>query len=697
MSNARKRQKFPVIESPDTDLGYTLIVKSISVFLALVLLIAVVPSAAQDLDIASYDIEVVLDPDTHGLTGSETIRWRNTTSVPTSEIWFHLYLNAFANSESTFVREHSREPIEGIRTLDGDWGWTRVTRIELSDGTDLLSGMSFERPDDGNQHDFTAARITLPRSVLPGESVTLEIDFEARLPRVMARTGYSGDFHMVAQWFPKLGVFEGEDGWNCHQFHFSTEFFADFGDYRVRMTIPRGWVVGATGEEISREPVGTGDVVEFRARGVHDFAWTTAPPDLMAAFDVEFDPGRHVPMVWLDRASLMLDLGAADLELPPMTIRFLVPQSQGILIPRMIRATRLSIAWFGLYFGPYPYAQLTVVSPPPGARAAGGMEYPTLITTGASRLDASPVFSWRTGIEGVTAHEFGHQYFQGMLASNEFEMAWLDEGLTSWAENLCVSDLINDGLVPEIPLAKVWGMNRVLASFEDHPVTIDRPNWERRRIMDAFLATYIKPALMVETLGGLYGEDRLLRAVRAYVLEHRYGHPTGDDLQASLEGSLGEDLSWFFDSVVRGDQRPDWAVLSVRNHWIRPARGMAWRDSRWQKVDDESEAGPWRVEVELGRRTELAGPVTVELTWETGRTERRVWDGRDRWIRWTEVSPEVLIQVVVDPDGAWVLETRRADNYWRDENWSRHPSDVGPLWWLEGALRLVGFLAVPWS
>ena len=75
----------------------------------------------------------------------------------------------------------------------------------------------------------------------------------------------------------------------------STEFYADFGDYRVQMTIPRGWVIGATGEEISRKPVGTDDLVEFRARGVHDFAWTTAPQELMSAFDIEFDPGRHVP------------------------------------------------------------------------------------------------------------------------------------------------------------------------------------------------------------------------------------------------------------------------------------------------------------------------------------------------------------------------------------------------------------------
>ncbi len=665
--------------------------------IVLLALAMAVPTAAQERDVVDYDIEVVLDPETHELDGRETVRWLNTTGVSTSEIWLHLYLNAFASSESTFMRELSSDPLDVLPSLDDEWGWTRITRLELADGADLMSGLSFERPEDGNENDFTVVRVELPREILPGEAVELEFDFEARLPRVVARTGSSGDFHMVAQWFPKIGVFEGEAGWNCHQFHVASEFFADFGSYRVRMRIPRGWVIGATGEQISREPVGTDDVVEFLARDVHDFAWTTAPPSLMSAFEVDFDPGRHVPLVWLERAGLQLDLGAAALELPPMTIRFLVPQAQGMLIPRMIRATRLAIAWFGLYFGPYPHAQLTVVSPPPGAEGAGGMEYPTLITTGASRLDASPVLSWRKNIESVTVHEVGHQYFQGMLASNEFEAAWLDEGLTSWAENRCLSDIVTDGLVPEIRFARVWGMERVWASFGDLPVIMDRPNWEQRRIIDAFFASYAKPALAIRTLEGLSGEDRMLRALRAYVAENRFRHPTGGDFQASLERSLGEDLGWFFDSVVRGDRRPDWAVLSVRHDEIESADGMVWSDGAWTQTEDEGDSdfqedGLWRVSVEIGRRGDLVGPVEVELLWADDRRERRTWDSRERWVSWTEESTARLSQVVVDPDGAWVLETRRADNYWRDE-----AADSDALWWLDGALRLVSFLTVPWS
>ena len=124
---------------------------------------------------------------------------------------------------------------------------------------------------------------------------------------------------------------------------------------------------------------------------------------------------------------------------------------------------------------------------------------------------------------------------------------------------------------------------------------------------------------------------------------------------------------------------------------------MVWNDGEWTQGDDEGDSdsegdGPWHVVVEIGRRGDLVGPVDVELLWADDRRERRTWDSRDRWVRWRVESPVRLRQVVVDPDGVWVLETRRADNYWRDE-----AADSYALWWLDDALRLVGFLTVPWG
>jgi hypothetical protein len=639
---------------------------------------------------ANYVIDVALDPSTHRLEGSERIRWTNTAEVPTDELYFHLYLNAFAGSETTFMREVAESPLRWFSGSAGDRGWTRITSIELGDGLDLLPALEFVRPDDGNPHDFTVARVALPREIRPGEVIELDVEFEARLPWIAARTGHTGDFHLVAQWFPKLGVFEGEAGWNCHQFHATSEFFADFGSYEVTMTIPEGWVLGATGVEMGRVPAANGrQSVTHLAQRVHDFAWCTAPPELMEVVESDFDPGRDVPMAWLERARSLLGMSPADLELPPMQIRLLVPRTQRSLADRMVRAARLSIAWYGLRFGAYPYPWLTVVSPPRGAEAAGGMEYPNFITTGTGNLVAFPPFSRSPGIEAVTVHEFGHQYFQGMLASNESEEAWLDEGVTSYTEVECMTAIASDGVVPEIRMTDFWGGERLALAFPQVPMTAARKPWEHRRRWVYYLASYQKSAVAMKTVEGLIGPEAMARGLRLYVERFAFSHPTGLDLEAVLGEVSGEDLGWFFDQAIRGDQTPDWAVTSVRHREPEAVDGLAWRDGEWREISPEDEISPgdrWLVEVEVARLGEFIGPVDVELTWEDGSSERRRWNSESRWVKWRLGSSQRLVQVVVDPEGVWALESRRADNYWREER--ARPDH--PLWWVRDLLDLAG-------
>jgi hypothetical protein len=661
------------------------------VCVAIVVAVMTAPAAAAD--VVDYSIEVVLDPDVHRLQGVERVRWTNTTAVATDELFFHLYLNAFASSETTFMRELVGSSLHGSVADSGDWGWIRIDRLIFDDGTDLVSEIEFVRPDDGNPKDFSAARVKLPREVQPGDAIEIEISFEAQLPWIIARTGYVGDFHLVGQWFPKIAVFEGEAGWNRHQFHASSEFYADFGDYRVAITIPEGWVLGATGVEIERGPAEGGrQTAVFRALRVHDFAWCAAPSELMEVIESDFEPGRDVPMVWLDRARSLLGLSAAELELPPMRLKLIVPRAQLELAPRMVRAARLAVAWFGLRFGVYPYPQLTIVSPPDGAEEAGGMEYPTFITTGASSRLIYPPFSWTGRIEAVTFHEFGHQYFQGMLASNEFERGWLDEGVTTYAEVECMTDVVADGLVPGVLPRSSWESERLHLAVAGVPLTIARKAWEYRRRWHYYLASYSKMGVALRTVEGLIGAEAMARGLRAYVERFAFEHPTGQDLAQVLGEAAGEDLDWFFDQAVYGDAEPDWAVLSVLHRKPRAAAGLVWNGASWgaeRDVDDSRDdaAGEgWVVEVELGRVGEFIGPVEVELTWADGRSERRVWDSHDRWVRWRIDGSQRLDQVIVDPDVTWAIETRRADNYWRD----RPARTDHPLWWIRGMLGLAG-------
>ena len=257
--------------------------------------------------------------------------------------------------------------------------------------------------------------------------------------------------------------------------------------------------------------------------------------------------------------------------------------------------------------------------------------------------------------------------------------------------------MLDDGLAPELRPLRI--PERLWLTFERQAEIIDQPAWAFRGLSGYFLSSYTKTAVALRTLEGVLGEGRMVRAVRSYVERYRFEHPTGRDFQAELERVTGDDLGWFFDAVIRGAATPDWAVLSVRHDAIEAPEGMTWDGRSWVERDDaaagaEQTGDPesWRIEVEIGRLGDLVGPVEVELVFTDGRVERRWWDSRDRWVRWSLESGCRLEQVTVDPDGVWRLETRRADNYWRDG-----VAGSNPLWWLGPVLRLAGQATLPWS
>src|SRR5438132_7856155 len=351
--------------------------------------------------VADYNLEAVLDPDQHTIEGKERLIWRNRSREPIRELYFHLYLNAFEGPGSTFAREYVR--YGGFRSemelKKGEFGY-----IELRSVTQGGKPVpwQFVHPDGGAETDHTVVRLDLPQAVPPGATTALDIDFHDQLPRVVARTGWFDKFHLVAQWFPKIGVLElpGERGatqprWNCHEFHLHSEFYADFGSYRAEITVPRGYMLGSTGVEIGA-PEETPHGVRHRIAqdAVHDFAFT--------AWDkfAELREGR---------------------------VRVLYPPEYEESARIALRSTLDALKYFSETLGEYPHQQVTVVVPPYNALEAGGMEYETFFTT-VGGLEP-PL---RQVVRFVTIHEFGHGYFMGLLATNEFEEPFLDEGLNDF-------------------------------------------------------------------------------------------------------------------------------------------------------------------------------------------------------------------------------------------------------------------------
>ena len=200
--------------------------------------------------ITGYDLDVKLDTEAKTVSGTIEAFWVNNTSDTVPDIRMHLYMNAFRNSKTTFYRESGGSPGSGDKAP----GWIEIKSFIRNDGTDLLPDMKFISPDDGNSDDKTVIRVMLPRPALPGDTVAVIIDFETKLPSSIRRTGFTGDFYFVAQWFPKFGVYEpareGETGrgaWNCHQFHAHSEFYSNHSVYDVKITVPDEYVVGSGG------------------------------------------------------------------------------------------------------------------------------------------------------------------------------------------------------------------------------------------------------------------------------------------------------------------------------------------------------------------------------------------------------------------------------------------------------------------
>lgn len=353
--------------------------------------------------VASYDLTARLDPELQRVEASGTLRWQNASSLPAERLCVHLYLNAFRSADSTFLR--GAEPWLAGELASGGWGGIDLGRLRDGADRDLLGRLTFASPDDGNPADATLAWVELAEPVPPGGELTLAMEWTARLPALVDRAGQLDDFAMVAQWYPKVGRRRADGVWSCHQFHATSEFSADFGDYRVALDVPAGWEVGATGmaETAPVEAAGRRRLA-FVARGVHDFAWA-ASPDWAVETRVLPRPGRE-----------------------PVQLRLLLQPSSRRAANRLSGTLAYGLRRLEEQLGPYPYPSLTVVEPPPGGETATAMEYPTLFT-----LMVSPISDRAFELEETALHELAHQWWQGMVATDEVEEPFLDEGLATYS------------------------------------------------------------------------------------------------------------------------------------------------------------------------------------------------------------------------------------------------------------------------
>jgi hypothetical protein len=566
--------------------------------------------------VVAYDMDAKYNAKAHSLDASETLTYHNLTGQPQDTFPFHLYLNAFQPT-STWMREGKREGTRGQDFEKWDnksYGSEEIKSFEVVGQGDLTSQLQYVHPDDDNKDDHTVVQVHLPKPIPPDGYVQFKIKFHDQFPETLERTGWNRDFVLGGQWFPKVGVW-WHGAWNCHQFHAYTEFFADFGVYDVKLTVPQYEVVGASGIEVSNvnNPDGT-KTVAYHGDDIHDFAWTASP---------------HY-MIYND---------IFQSSMGPVKLRIMMQPAHWSQAERHARIAKETMERFDRWYGPYPYKTLTVVDPDPGSQAMG-MEYPTFITGGTSWLMPKGLLM----PESVVEHEFGHQYWYGMVATNEFEDAWMDEGINQYTEAKVMDSIFG----APTSVLNVWGITAgeldedrllYLGVADLDPMAQD--GWKYADNNSYGGITYGKTALVLLTLESVIGEDTMRQAMHTYFMRYRFTHPTKEDFLKTIEEVSGKDLRWYFNQAVYGTQVLDYEILKISSvpvDWYK-------ENLKEKKGETEYVSNIW-----IHRKGEFIIPIDVDVKFDSGDKVREHWDGQDRWVRYEYRKKAKIESVEVDPD-----------------------------------------------
>jgi hypothetical protein len=587
----------------------------------------------------------------------------------------HLYMNAFEGAGSTFFTEKRLRQgafRSGVEIRSGEWGHIALRTVTQGDAT---VPWTFVHPDNGPATDHTVVRLDLPNAVAPGASTTFDIDFHTQLPRVMARTGYFGSFHLVGQWYPKVAVLElpGERGataprWNAHEMHLNSEFYADFGSFDVRLTVPKEYTVGATGELQGAPAEKNGMLTHRYVQGdVHDFAWTA-------------DKRSARPMVetWTGPGS------------PNVTVTVLYPPEYLASAAPAMKAAKDSLTYFSNTLGPYPYKTLTVVIPPHNAEEAGGMEYPTFFTA-SGFAQVEPDLGQQYLLDFVTIHEFGHGYFYGLLANNEFEEPVLDEGLNEYWDLRMLRER-NQKIHAASPFMRRIGVAPAFDAFATERMgtprsdVADAPGQNAYDRLQDIGPVYSRTATLMRDLEARIGKEPMERAFKEYYRRWKFRHPSTADLRETLAEVSGQRaaVEAVFAQQVYAATKVDDRIGDFSSREVLPLPGTRqvgsnWVEDKqdeldkhvekereaWKKANPKAKEGmgpyPFRTEV-LVRRYGAAVPQTLVVKFADGTSETVRWDANESWRKFSWTKPAKAVSAELDPQRMHYLDVSKLDD-----------------------------------
>ncbi|MEM9846576.1 MAG: M1 family metallopeptidase [Bacteroidota bacterium] len=508
----------------------------------------------------NYKIDVQLDDSLHVLVGTIEMEYINNSPDELNEIYMHLWPNAYANKETAFARQKLR---------------TNSTKFYFAKKKDLgnLSNLNFQVNGEvvdwntwNNQPDI--AKLELKTPLAAGGSLNIRTPFTLKIPASFSRLGHVKESYQMTQWYPKPAVYDRE-GWHPMPYLDQGEFYSEFGNFEVSITLPENYVVGATGtlqtkserqflaEKIAvTEDYFDGDkdqfpadnafptsskrmkTLRYTAENVHDFAWFADKRFRVLRGDVTLASGKKVD-TWIMFTEEEEDLWKDAVEYVSRSVQF-----------------------YSEKVGEYPYPHATAVQS--ALSAGGGMEYPMITVIGLSGTAKA--------LDDVITHEVGHNWFYGILASNERTYPWMDEGMNSYYEfrymqkyygvSSSAADIIPKFLMgqSEMDVSEAGYLFQARRNLDQAPNT----HSDSLTSINYGISAYVKPALAMEHLAAYLGKSVFDAAMQSYYDEWKFKHPYPADFRTRIEQSTGKNLDWFFDGYLYGDQKVDYALSSVK-------------------------------------------------------------------------------------------------------------------------------------
>jgi hypothetical protein len=466
-----------------------------------------------------YNISATLNDTLHILRGSETVSYQNNAPQELPFLYFHLWMNAFKSKKSAYTVQALKQ---------GNSRFYFAEQSDMGGYTDLdiaINGQKCAVEADAQYDDII--KIILPNPLKTGEKVNISINFAIKIPYAFSRGGHIKQQYLMTQWYPKPAVLDAE-GWHQMPYLDQGEFYAEFGNYDVTLTLPKKYVVGATGvlqtaserdflEKKCKNTEGVslivGDTIgyktiQYAAKNVHDFAWFA---------DKNFEV----------RKSQVTLRNNKNIE----TYAFFTPK-HAKLWGKATDYINQAVAFYSEQVGTYPHPQATAVMTE--ATFEGGMEYP-MITALSGQYDAK-------SLDGTIAHEVGHNWFQGILASNERDYPWLDEGLNSYYEKRYLATFYPKDTEGWFMRSSGYGNTELflinkMAKREDQPATLHSDSMTQ---MNYYAGAYEKPVMFLNALEKKVGRAVLDSLMRDYYKKWQFKHPQPNDFFAVLSPHIAQ-------------------------------------------------------------------------------------------------------------------------------------------------------------